>query len=316
MATPRTPLSPAGVHPLGAHWRHPGRPRPQPTAPRDPTAASGPPPATPRARARDPAPSPARARPSGPRPPHLAGPLHGVGESVLADPRASPAGRLGGTPGRPPARAAAAGAAAAPVPRARRARRRASPGAPGSPGSPAAASGRRRPGRGSSRAVVRHGAAGPGLARRLKLRRRRRRRRLNAGTRPRSTRPRSTLGTQRLGRRRGGRGTPPPAAGVTDGSSRPMGGGRRSWDTNRGLWRRAANRSAARGSGREVPRDRQVSEAVGCGLPVLGGQIEATREGRRPNEAGVPELRDDFRTGLTTPESQVDRKEGPGERPL
>lgn len=279
--------------------------------PRRPRAA----PPRPRARARDPAPSPARARPSGPRPSHLAGPLHGVGESVLADPRASPAGRLGGTTGRPPARAAA-GAAAAPVPRTRRARRRASPGAPGSPGSSAAASGRRRPGRGSSRAVVRHGAAGPGLARRLKLRRRRRRRRLNAGTRPRSTRPRSTLGTQRLGRRRGGRGTPPPAAGVTDGAARPIGGGRRSWDTNRGLWRQATNRSAARGSGREAPRDRQLSEAVGFGLPALGGQIEATREGRRPNEAGVPELRGDFRTGLTTPESQVDRKEGPAERPL
>lgn len=166
-----------------------------------------------RAHVTPPPPPPARAPPSGRRPPHLAGPLHGVGEGVLADPRAAPARGLRGTTSRPPARAAAAWAtAAAAVPRARRARWRASPGATGSPGSPAPACGRRRPGRGSSRAVVRHGAAGPGLARRLKLRRRRRWRRLNAGTRPRSTRPRSTLGTQRLGRLRGGRGTPPPAA--------------------------------------------------------------------------------------------------------
>lgn len=108
----------------------------------------------------------------------------------------------------------------------------------------------------------------------------------------------------------------PPDAGLMDGAAGPMGGGRRSQDPNRRLWRLAANRSSARGSGREAPRDRQLSEAMGCGLPALGGQIEAIREGWRPNEAGVPESRGGFRTGLTAPKSQVDRKEGPGERVL
>lgn len=240
--------SPCRKSPVGQpHSRHLGRPRPQSTAPREPTAAPATPHPRPRARARDPAPSPAR--PSGPRPPHLAGPLHGVGEGVLANSWAAPAGGLRRGPGRPPARAPAA-----PVPRAWRARWRASPGAPRTP---APAGGRRRPGRGSSRAVVRHGAAGPDLARRLKLRRRRRRRqrrRLNAGTRPRSTRPRSTLGTQRQGRRRGERGTPPPAA-VTDSTTGPVESGRRSWATNLRLYRRPTNQSALRGNGRETPCD-------------------------------------------------------------
>ena len=92
----------------------------------------------------------------------------------------------------------------------------------------------------------------------------------------------------------GRRGTPPPVAGLTDGAAAPMGGGRPSRDTNHRLWRRAANRSAARGSGREVPRDRQLWEAMGCGLTALGGQIEAIGGGRRPNEAGVPESRGGF----------------------
>lgn len=60
LGEPRTTLPPAGGHPRrGLHSRCLGRPRPPPTAPRDPAAA--PPPRDP-ARARDPAPSPARAR--------------------------------------------------------------------------------------------------------------------------------------------------------------------------------------------------------------------------------------------------------------
>jgi hypothetical protein len=211
--TPRSPAHPGiplpvqGSHPRGSDPRLLRRAKPPAYRPRDPAAAPGAPPRDPAHVT--PAPSPARARPSGPWPPHLAGALHGVREGVLADPRATPTRRLRGAPGRPTARTAAAGATAASVPRARWARGRASS---GTPGSPAPACGGRRPGRGSSCAVVRHGAAGPGLVRRLKLRRRRRwRRRLNAGTRPRSTRPQSTLGTQRLGRRRwGGLGRPLP----------------------------------------------------------------------------------------------------------
>lgn len=61
LATPQTSPSLAGGHPLVAHWRHPGRPRPPPTAPRDPAAASPPPRDPARARVTPPPPPPARA---------------------------------------------------------------------------------------------------------------------------------------------------------------------------------------------------------------------------------------------------------------
>lgn len=96
---------------------------------------------------------------------NLAGPLHGVGEGVLADPWAAAPGRLRGAPGRASStRATAAGASATPVSRARWARRRASSRTRGSSSS---AGGRRRAWRGATSAVVRHGAARTGLARRL-----------------------------------------------------------------------------------------------------------------------------------------------------
>lgn len=182
---------------------------------------------------------------------NLTGPLDGVGEGVLADPRAAPAGRLRGAPGRPPARCCSPTW-----------RGGAGPGAEAEAEEEAAAAAAQRGNKASLHTAAEHS------------------------------------GKPAAGKTTRGEKDAPPAAGVTDGAARPMGGGRRSQDTNRGLRRRAANWSAARRSGREAPRDRQLSEAMGCGLPALGGQIEAIREAGRPNEAGVSESRGGFRAGL------------------
>lgn len=183
----------------------------------------------PRPRARRRPPPPRAHAPS--RPPHLAGPLHGVGEGVLAYPRTAATRRLRRAPGRASStRAAAARASAAPVSRTRRARRRASSRTRGSSSS---ASGRRRAGRGTSGAVVRHGAAGTGLARRLQAE--------EAAAAQRGNKASLHTAAEHDGKPAagkatggGGEGAPPPAAGLTDGAEQPVGYGCRSTSTNRG----------------------------------------------------------------------------------
>lgn len=246
LGIPRTPLPPARVTRRGPHSRREGRPRPQPTAPRDPAAATAPPYSRPRARAHvtPPPPPPERAplrpaasSPGGPaarrrrrRPCEFPGrPRLGAakGRRTTLHPgprRLGPlrlAGPVEGLPRRP----------RTPRPRRRSAAARAgvlpccSPTWRGGAG----------PGAAAEAEEVEAAAAAAAAAQR--------------GNKASLHTAAEHSGNPAAGKTMvGGRDAPPPAA-VTDGRTEPIGSSRRSPDTNQGLCDQATNRSAAEGTG-------------------------------------------------------------------